>query len=454
MPISALQRRQRRRRAPQHAPGTTARRCSSSSRRVEVAARPQPRRRALAGAVDGPRGEHATTAATPARSPAASLRAGDEVVVLPARRALDGRARSTRPTGRSTAPSPPMSVDRAARGRRSTSAAATCSSTPGDAPAVARAARGDGLLDGRGAAARGRALPAQAHHAPRARDDRARSTRRVDIAHARRAAAPDELGLNDIGRVRAAHRARRCSPTRTSATAPTGAFILIDERTHDTVGAGMIESRRARTSRQLDRTPDVIWHAPRAGRARALVDARRARRDGLAHRPAGVGQVDDRRRGRAPAGRAGRIAYLLDGDNMRHGLSGDLGFAPPTAHENAAASPHVARLFADAGRGRARVAGLPVRARTARSRASCTSRPGCRSSRSSSTRRSRSASGATRRACTRGLARVSCPASPASTAPYEAPEEAELVVRPMEEPVADAVERLLARLDAALDAAG
>ena len=37
---------------------------------------------------------------------------------------------------------------------------------------------------------------------------------------------------------------------------------------------------------------------------------------------------------------------------------------------------------------------------------------------------------------------------------YEAPEDPELVVRPMEEPVADAVERLLAQLDEALDAAG
>jgi adenylyl-sulfate kinase len=46
---------------------------------------------------------------------------------------------------------------------------------------------------------------------------------------------------------------------------------------------------------------------------------------------------------------AGRLAYVLDGDNVRHGLSGDLGFDAAARHENVRRVAHVARLFADAG---------------------------------------------------------------------------------------------------------
>jgi bifunctional enzyme CysN/CysC len=46
---------------------------------------------------------------------------------------------------------------------------------------------------------------------------------------------------------------------------------------------------------------------------------------------------------------AGRPAYLLDGDNLRHGLNGDLGFSAADRDENVRRVGHVARLFADAG---------------------------------------------------------------------------------------------------------
>ena len=46
---------------------------------------------------------------------------------------------------------------------------------------------------------------------------------------------------------------------------------------------------------------------------------------------------------------AGRPAYLLDGDNLRHGLNGDLGFSAQDRDENVRRVAHVARLFADAG---------------------------------------------------------------------------------------------------------
>jgi bifunctional enzyme CysN/CysC len=46
---------------------------------------------------------------------------------------------------------------------------------------------------------------------------------------------------------------------------------------------------------------------------------------------------------------AGRAAYLLDGDNLRHGLNGDLGFSAEDRGENVRRVGEVAALFADAG---------------------------------------------------------------------------------------------------------
>jgi adenylyl-sulfate kinase len=45
----------------------------------------------------------------------------------------------------------------------------------------------------------------------------------------------------------------------------------------------------------------------------------------------------------------GRFAYLLDGDNLRHGLCGDLGFSLEDRAENVRRAAHAARLLADAG---------------------------------------------------------------------------------------------------------
>ena len=46
---------------------------------------------------------------------------------------------------------------------------------------------------------------------------------------------------------------------------------------------------------------------------------------------------------------SGRAAYLLDGDNVRHGLNADLGFSATDRTENIRRIGEVARLFADAG---------------------------------------------------------------------------------------------------------
>lgn len=45
----------------------------------------------------------------------------------------------------------------------------------------------------------------------------------------------------------------------------------------------------------------------------------------------------------------GRLAYALDGDNVRHGLNADLGFGDADRAENIRRVGHVAALFADAG---------------------------------------------------------------------------------------------------------
>src|SRR3954465_4121316 len=46
---------------------------------------------------------------------------------------------------------------------------------------------------------------------------------------------------------------------------------------------------------------------------------------------------------------AGHPAYVLDGDNLRHGLNGDLGFTPEDRGENVRRTAEVAALRADAG---------------------------------------------------------------------------------------------------------
>jgi adenylyl-sulfate kinase len=47
--------------------------------------------------------------------------------------------------------------------------------------------------------------------------------------------------------------------------------------------------------------------------------------------------------------RDGRSAYRLDGDNLRHGVCGDLGFSAEDREENVRRTAEVARLLADAG---------------------------------------------------------------------------------------------------------
>jgi bifunctional enzyme CysN/CysC len=99
---------------------------------------------------------------------------------------------------------------------------------------------------------------------------------------------------------------------------------------------------------------------------------------------------------------AGRPAFRLDGDNLRHGLNGDLGFSPEDRAENVRRTAHAAALLAEAGV-------VALVALVSPYAAPCTRPPACRSSRCSSRRRWPSASGATRRASTPARGRATCP---------------------------------------------
>jgi len=94
---------------------------------------------------------------------------------------------------------------------------------------------------------------------------------------------------------------------------------------------------------------DVVWHehAPREERWAAIGSAGGATvwLTGLSASGKSTVAVEVERR----LLEAGRPCYLLDGDNLRHGLNADLGFDRVSREENVRRVGEVARLFADAG---------------------------------------------------------------------------------------------------------
>jgi bifunctional enzyme CysN/CysC len=93
----------------------------------------------------------------------------------------------------------------------------------------------------------------------------------------------------------------------------------------------------------------VVWHpghVERAGRSAATgVEGRVVWFTGLSGSGKSTVAVEVERRLVA----SGRAAYLLDGDNLRHGLNVDLGFSAADRDENVRRVGEVAALFADAG---------------------------------------------------------------------------------------------------------
>lgn len=122
----------------------------------------------------------------------------------------------------------------------------------------------------------------------------------------------------------------------------TGGFILIDRFSNTTVGAGMIEFG-------LRRATNIHWQA--------LDVDKHARAEGKGQRPcvlwftglSGAGKSTIANLVERKLHAQGRHTYLLDGDNVRHGLNKDLGFTDADRVENIRRVAETARLFVDAG---------------------------------------------------------------------------------------------------------
>jgi bifunctional enzyme CysN/CysC len=153
--------------------------------------------------------------------------------------------------------------------------------------------------------------------------------------------AAKSLGLNEIAVVTLSTSASLVFEPY-AANQSLGAFILIDKLTFDTVGAGMIDFalRRAsnihwqalelnKTTRaaQKHQTPRCIWFTGLSGSGKSTI-ANALEQRLFAH---------------------GRHTYLLDGDNVRHGLNRNLGFTEADRVENIRRVAEVAKLMVDAG---------------------------------------------------------------------------------------------------------
>ena len=121
-----------------------------------------------------------------------------------------------------------------------------------------------------------------------------------------------------------------------------GGFIIIDRLTNATVGAGLLHFGLRRATnvhwQEVDVTPAarsalkghqpcVVWLTGLSGAGKSTI----------------ANQVERRLRDR------GAHSFLLDGDNLRHGLNHDLGFSEADRIENIRRVGEVARLMADAG---------------------------------------------------------------------------------------------------------
>jgi bifunctional enzyme CysN/CysC len=121
-----------------------------------------------------------------------------------------------------------------------------------------------------------------------------------------------------------------------------GGFILIDRLTNNTVGAGLLHFA-------LRRSQNVHWQA---------LDVNKHARAQLSHQKpcilwftglSGAGKSTIANLVEKQLHAEGRHTYLLDGDNVRHGLNKDLGFTDEDRVENIRRVAEVARLMVDAG---------------------------------------------------------------------------------------------------------
>ncbi len=172
---------------------------------------------------------------------------------------------------------------------------------------------------------------------------------KVDIDTLHREPA-DTLGVNEIGRVELVT-AKPLSFDSYRVNSATGSFVLIDAATNVTVGAGMIrgETNPLEQDERPKASPNVTWDG---------WNITRAEREQAQGHAAGVVWLT----GLSGAGKStiareverrlfaeGYRTMLLDGDQLRHGLNGDLGFSPADRAENVRRVGAVAQLFYEAG---------------------------------------------------------------------------------------------------------
>ena len=163
---------------------------------------------------------------------------------------------------------------------------------------------------------------------------------RIDV-DTREAEHAESLGLNDLGSVEL-HLQAPVAFEPYADSRDLGGFILIDRQTNATVGVGMIEA-------ELHRATSITWQELDVDRvARGRLNQQRPAVlwfTGLSG--AGKSTIANLVERRLHA--MGRHTYVLDGDNLRHGLNRDLGFSEADRAENVRRASEVAALLADAG---------------------------------------------------------------------------------------------------------
>jgi bifunctional enzyme CysN/CysC len=173
---------------------------------------------------------------------------------------------------------------------------------------------------------------------------------RIDVESLHRDERATVLELNDLGRVRLELSAPLVFDSyRRNRT--TGSLIIIDETTNETVAAGVILDTEVEDAADIksERSPNVRWQGSSMTRER--------RWQSLGHSGATLWFTGLPGAGKSTIAGAveerllsiGQSAFLLDGDNLRHGLNGDLGFDERARRENVRRTAHVARLLSESG---------------------------------------------------------------------------------------------------------
>jgi len=158
--------------------------------------------------------------------------------------------------------------------------------------------------------------------------------------------AANELRLNEIAMCRIAL-GEQVAFDAYETCRGTGSFVVIDRLQHTTVGAGMI--RRAASHAMAERSGNLFWQPTR------VLTQQRANQKGQL--PCILWFTGLSGAGKSTVANAleqmlylrGHHSYLLDGDNVRHGLNKDLDFTDAGRVENIRRIGEVAKLFVDAG---------------------------------------------------------------------------------------------------------